>query len=275
MAGPPTTPWIGTAAGSTTAASPVYPATGVTAGDAIYAWEIDDNSTAVATQPPIPAAPSGWGTVGSFWGGSGASGAGVGVRQGTLFRRSTLAAGTENGTTLTSLFANPSGSSFVYTVLFGVRPLTAGNTLTDLWGPFGSDTVSDTSLSVALTGITGVAANDLVFALAAIPLSTSSSMTAEAITIAGCTVGTVTENFDSSTTSGNDCRSFIWSAPISAGASTGTGTLAGTLATASTGFAGLFRVRESAAGGGATYYPGSRLLTPQIQNHAGAGATFS
>lgn len=269
----PTRAWIGTAAGSTTAASPVYPATGVTAGDSIYCYVVNDNSTAVATQPPLPAAPTGWTRLGSWWGGSGASGAGVGVRQGTLFKRDTLAAGTENGVTLTSAFANPTGSSFVYAVLLGIRPATPGNTISDLIGPFGSDTVSDVSFSVTLSGITNVQTNDLVLAMAAIPLSVSSSASAETIAITGCTIGTVTEDFDSSTTSGNDCRSFIWSAPVTAGsATTGAGTLAATLAAASTGFAGLWRVRDFSAA--APHYPGSRLLNPSVHHDTGMGATF-
>lgn len=241
----PTQAWIGAGAGSTSAGSPVYPASGVTSGDSIYCYVIDDNSTAIATQPPAPAAPAGWTSLGAWWGGSGNSGAGVGVRQGTLMKRTALADGSENGVTLTSAFANPSGSSFVYCVLLGIRPATAGNTIGDLIGPFASDTVSDTTFSVTLSGITDVQTDDLVLAMAAVPLSTGSSMTAEGITVTGCTVGTVTENFDSSTTSGNDCRSFIWSAPISSGsASTGAGTMTGTLAAASTGFAGLWRARD-------------------------------
>lgn len=244
----PTRPWIGAGAGSTTAASTVYPASGVTAGDSIYCYVVDDNSTAIATQPPLPVAPAGWSRLGSWWGGSGNSGAGVGVRQGSLMKRTALADGTENGVTLTSAFANPTGSSFVYAVLLGVRPATAGNTIDDLIGPFASDTVSDTSLSVTLSGITGVQTDDLVFAMAAIPLSVSSSASAETISITGCTVGTVTEDFDSSTTSGNDCRSLIWSAPITAGsATTGAGTLTATIASATTGFAGLWRVRDFVA----------------------------
>src|SRR3954468_15789192 len=118
----PTLPWIGAGAGSTTAASTVYPASGVTSGDSIYCWVIDDNSTAIATQPPACVPPSGWTSATAFWGGSGNSGAGVGVRQGTLMKRTALADGSENGVTLTSAFANPTGSSFVYAVLFGIRP---------------------------------------------------------------------------------------------------------------------------------------------------------
>lgn len=189
-------------------------------------------------------------------------------------KRTALADGTENGVTLTSAFANPAGSSFVYAVLFGIRPATAGNAISDGIGPFASDTVSDTSFSVTLSGITGVQTDDLVVALAAIPLSVSSSMTAEGITVTGCTVGTVTENFDSSTTSGNDCRSFIWSAPITAGsASTGAGTLTGTLASASTGFAGLWRARDLSSA--APYYPGSRITNSGRSNFLGMGATFT
>lgn len=241
----PTWAWIGTSSASTTNASPVYPASGVTAGDAIFVvvW---NKATSGTGQPPAVPAPSGWTQVATGWGGTGTAAAGTGPVQITVHRRNTNADGTENGVTLTNLIPNPASSSFVMAVLFGVRPVTVGDSY-NFADSEGSDTTSGTAFSVTTAADPGIQTDDLVLAVLGWDNPTTTSASAEAITSPSATIGTVTERFDISTTSGNDCRGVISSAACTAGTSTAAPTTSATSAGNVTGVGMVLRVREIAS----------------------------
>jgi hypothetical protein len=240
----PTFAWINTTGvGSSTSASPIYPATGVTAGDTIYCVVEDDVSSG-STEPPDIAVPSGWTLVCKGWGGAGVAGIGTGPRKVTVIRRDALADGTENGTTGPAI-ANPSGSTFVYATLFGLRPATAGNGFVYA-DSSGSDTVSDTSFSAAMAADPGLQTDDLVVGFIGLPDDTGSSLSAEGITATGATFGTATEQFDNATSSGNDGRFGVFTAAVTAGTSSAAPTITATIAGAFPGVGMVLRVREVA-----------------------------
>lgn len=243
----PTWAWLGTASGSTSASSPVYPASGVTAGDAIFAatWS---KATSGTGEPPAISAPSGWTQVAVEWGGTGTAGVGTGPVKITVHRRNTDADGTENGVTLTSLISNPASSSFVYTNLFGVRPVTVGDAYT-FADSGGSDTTAGTAFSVTVAADPGITADDLVLALLGWDIGTASGASAETITATSATIGAVTERMDSSTSSGNAVRGVISSAACTAGTSSAAAALGATSAASVTGVGMVLRVREVAAAG--------------------------
>jgi len=241
----PTWAWAGAAVASTTNASPAYPAAGVTADDAIFAV-VASKADAGTGEPPTPATPSGWTLVLALWGGTGTAGAGTGPVKVTVFRKNADADGTENGTTLTNLVANPAGSSLVHVSLFGVRRATAGSTF-QLASSSGSDTTAGASFSVTAAADPGITLDDLVLAFAGWDVATASSGSAETISATGATIGTVTERADGSTTAGFDLRRVIWSAACTAGTSSAAPVITATSAASVTGVGVVLRVRELAS----------------------------
>lgn len=254
----PSWAWIGASSGSATSASPSYPASGVVAGDAVF-LAVLNKATTGSGEPPAVAAPSGWTQVTAAWGGSGSAGVDTGPVKVTLHRRAANADGTENGTTLTGLVANPSGSSFVFAMLFGVRPVTVGDTFTLASGS-GADTTAGTAFSVTAGTDPGIRTDDLVLGLCGFDVGTTSAASAEGIASPGATIGAVTERRDSSTAAGNSCRAVVVSAACTSGASTGAPTLTATSAANVTGVGVVVRIRESAPVTGAASLAGQTAL---------------
>lgn len=236
----PSWAWVGAGAGSTTTATPVYPA-GIAPGDAIFLVVWNKASTGTG-EPPDVQAPAGWTLVTKDWGGTGTAGAGTGPVKVTVHARNASADGPEAGTNGPAI-SNPANSSFVYAALFGLRPAYRG--YFTYGESAGSDTVSGTSFSATAAADPVAETDDLALVFYGLDVATGSSASAETITWTGATVGTVSERFDSSTTSGNDCRGVILSAPITAGLSSAAPSTTATLAAAATGVAMFLRVTEN------------------------------
>ncbi|WP_416976724.1 hypothetical protein [Streptomyces sp. T028] len=187
----------------------------------------------------IPSTPSGWTLLESFSGGGGTFGSGTGPRRLTWFVR--ILTGTEAAPT-TSL---PTGTGSVIAGRIHVLSRSAG--ISWRWAASsGEDTTSGTAFSAAGASALTWAAGDFAVIGYALPVSTA-SLTAEAITATGITYGTVTEQADDQITSGNAGRLAAATASVTAGSGTQAPTLAATAAAATTGVAGVIRLREASA----------------------------
>lgn len=189
---------------------------------------------------PVPSTPSGWTLVGSASGGGGAFGASAGPRRLTYFAR-VLVGGDANPTT-----AIPSGSagSLIVGRIFSLSR-TAGTGWR--WAAsFGDDQTSGTAFSV--TGTTSLTWKAGDFAVLGYGVaSNADSYTAEAVTATGITFGAVTEQADAAVTTGNGASVALATCSVSSGTGTQAPTITATLATASTGIAGVMRVREASS----------------------------
>ncbi|MFF8406893.1 hypothetical protein ACF06P_35360 [Streptomyces sp. NPDC015684] len=194
---------------------------------------------------PVPTTPSGWTLVTSFSGGGGTFGASAGPRRLTWFAR-VLTGGDAAPTT-----AIPSGSTG--SVIAG-RVINLTRTAGTGWrwaASLGEDTVSGTGFSVP--GGTALSWKPGDFAVLGYAVaSNADSYTAEAITAAGITFGTVTERADAAITTGNGVTGALATCSVTSGAATQTPTIAATLAVASVGVAGALRVREASSSLAAT-----------------------
>ncbi|MFD6552762.1 hypothetical protein [Streptomyces sp. NPDC058398] len=188
----------------------------------------------------VPSTPSGWTLVGSASGGGGSFGASAGPRRLTLFAR-VLLGGDANPTT-----AIPSGSSG--SVIAG-RIVSLSKSAGTGWrwaASFGDDQTSGTGFSAAGTTALTWKAGD--FALLGYGVASSAdSYTAEAVTAAGITFGTVTERADAAVATGNGATAALASCIVSSGTATVAPTVTATLASASIGIAGVMRIREASS----------------------------
>lgn len=188
----------------------------------------------------VPSTPSGWSLVASFSGGGGTFGASAGPRRLTWFAR-ILVGGDGNPTT-----AIPSGSSG--SVIAG-RIINLTRTAGTGWrwaASIGPDTTSGTGFSV--TGGTALTWKSGDFAILGYGVaSNADSYTAEAISATGITFGTVTERADAAIATGNGVTSALATCSVSSGTATQAPTVTATLASASTGIAGVLRIREASS----------------------------
>ncbi|WP_262059661.1 hypothetical protein [Streptomyces sp. STR69] len=193
----------------------------------------------------VPSTPSGWTLVGSASGGGGTFGASAGPRRLTFFAR-VLLGGDANPTT-----AIPSGSSG--SLIIG-RVVSVARTAGTGWrwaASFGDDQTSGTAFSV--TGTTALTWKSGDFALIGYGVaSNADSYTAEAIAVSGVTFGAVTERADNAVTTGNGATVATASGVVSSGTATLAPTITATLASASTGIAGVMRIREASSDVNAT-----------------------
>jgi hypothetical protein len=188
----------------------------------------------------IPSAPSGWVLVGSFSGGGGVFGASAGPRRLTWFAR-VLAGGDSNPTT--SIPAGSAGSVIAGRVFNLTRTAGTG------WrwaAAFGEDAVSGTAFSVACSAALTFKAGDFTV-LGYGVASNADTYSAEAVTASGITFGTVTERSEAAVTTGNGESTAVATCTVSSGSGTQAPTVAATLSAASTGVAGVLRVREASA----------------------------
>lgn len=193
----------------------------------------------------VPSTPSGWTLVGSASGGGGTFGASAGPRRLTFFAR-VLLGGDANPTT-----AIPSGSSG--SLIIG-RVVSVARTAGTGWrwaASFGDDQTSGTAFSVAGTSALTWKSGD--FALIGYGVaSNADSYSAEAIAVSGVTFGAVTERADNAVTTGNGATVATASGVVSSGTATLAPTVTATLASASTGIAGVMRIREASSDVNAT-----------------------
>jgi uncharacterized protein YqgC (DUF456 family) len=225
---------IGALSTATSTVAPAIPA-GATAGQLAVLQVVSAH-----TNDSIPTTPSGWSLIGTASGGGGSYGVGTGPRRLTFFARVLLGGDTTPSTSVPAGDANS---------LLAARVITLARTAGTGWrwaSSFGEDTTSGTGFSVTGTALSW-AVGDLSILGYALPLSTA-ALSAEAITASGITFGTVTERADDTVTTGHDARlGTATGSGITAGSATTAPTIAATLSAASTGVAGVVRLREASA----------------------------
>jgi hypothetical protein len=227
--------YIGAGALSQAAAiiTPAFPA-GATAGRLAVLQVVSGHP-----DDSIPSTPSGWSLVESVSGGGGTFGSGTGPRRLTWYTRVLAGSDTTPTTTL------PAGTGSLLAGRIHILARSAGTGWR--WASAsGEDTSSGTAVSVASGTTLTWAVGDFALAGYGLPLGTA-SLTAEALTATGITFGAVTEQADDQITSGNAGRLIAATALVTAGAGTQAPTLAATAAAATTGVAGVMRVREATA----------------------------
>lgn len=223
----------GTLAQAAASVTPAYPASTV-AGQLAVLVVVSGNST-----ESTPATPSGWTLAATLSGGGGTWGSGTGPRRLTFFVR-VLGGGDAAPTTTI-----PSGTGSVIAGQIHVLARTAGTGWR--WAATtGADTSSGTGFSAVCSDPMTWTTGDTVLLGYAIPSGTA-SLTAEATSATGITYGTVTERTDTNLTTGNLGRYGVATQAVTAGTGTQAPTVAATLAAASTGVAGVLRVREATA----------------------------
>jgi hypothetical protein len=209
------------------------------------------------TDESVPSTPSGWNYAGSLSGGGGVFGAAAGPRRVTFFTRVLLGA---DATPTTHIPSGSTGSLIAGRISILAR--SAGTGWRWAFG-FAEDTSSGTGFSaVSGTALTW-AVGDFAVIGYGIPLSTA-TVSAEAITATGVTFGAVTERADDAVTDGHDARLVCATCSVSSGTGTQAPTMAATLSAASTGVAGVLRIREAAADMEAfaqSVFPPRNLLT--------------
>ena len=187
-----------------------------------------------------PSTPSGWVLAGSASGGGGTFGASAGPRRLTWFAR-VLTGGDGNPTT--SIPSGSAGSVIAGRVLNLTR--TAGTGWR--WAvTFGQDTASGTAFSAACSAALTFKTGDFTV-LGYGVASNADSYSAEAVTASGITFGTVTERSDAAVTTGNGESTAVATCTVSSGTATQAPTVTATLTAASTGIAGVLRVREASS----------------------------
>ncbi len=237
---PPTWVWNGTSTASTTTAAIPYPVSGVTAGDIPLVVVISKASTGTG-EPPTIADPSGFTKLFEAWGGTGTAGAGTGPVKITVWKKTTDADGTENGTSVSVV--NPA-SAMVYGNIHGVRRATGGSTVLTA-NASGQDSSAGTAWSVTCGSDPGITLDDLCFWLAGGTVNTSATFTVEAITATGATFGMMTEREDAGSNTGNGGRRVVATMACTAGPSSAAPVLTGTSASSSqSGVGAILRIRE-------------------------------
>lgn len=189
----------------------------------------------------VPTTPSGWTFVDSVSGGGGTFGSGTGPRRLTVFVR-VLTGGEADPTT-----AVPSGFSGS---TIGACVVTLARTAGTGWrwaSSVGEDTTSGTGVSVTGSAALTWAPGDMAVIGYALPSSTV-TLSAEAVSASGITFGAVTERLDGAVSTGDGARLVMATAqPVTAGSGTQAPTATATASAATTGVAGVIRVREASA----------------------------
>lgn len=189
----------------------------------------------------VPSTPSGWTYAGSFSGGGGAFGAGTGPRRLTFFTR-VMAGGDAQPTT--AIPSGGAGSAIAGTVALLAR--TAGTGWR--WATsFGEDTTSGTAFTATGADVLTFKPGDFAWLGYGLPLSTP-TFSAQAVSAAGVTFGTVGGNrFSTAVATGNALRTGGASVSVTSGTATVAPTATATLSAATTGIAGVLRIREASS----------------------------
>ncbi|MDX3353889.1 hypothetical protein PV703_11325 [Streptomyces sp. ME01-24h] len=227
--------FVGVGASSSNAATitPAYPASPA-AGQLAVLQVVSATSTEAT-----PSTPTGWTLAASLSGGSGSFGTGTGPRRLTWFTRVLLG----GDATPTTTVPPATGSAIAGRILMLSRSAGTG------WrwaATTGTDTTSGTGFSAPGADALTWAAGDFAILGYGVPVSTA-SMTAEAVTATGITFGTVTERADDQITTGNAARYVMATGSVTAGSGSQIPTVASTAAAATTGVAGVLRIREAAS----------------------------
>jgi hypothetical protein len=229
----------GTLASAADTVTPAYPA-GATSGRLAVLQVVSAHPNA-----SIPSTPSGWTLAGTFSGGGGVFAAGTGPRRLTWFMRELV------GSDAAPTTAIPSGSTGSG---IGAQIIVLSRSAGTGWRwdvAFGEDTTSGTGFSAAATSALTLKTGDFAVLGYAVASSTASVGT-ETAAATGITFGTVTHQISNAIASGYTSRLAVATGAVTAGTGTQTPTVGATLTAASTGAAGLLRIREASASIAAT-----------------------
>lgn len=212
-----------------------YPASGIVAGDTFYAFLSGMSSTAGTNFTP----PSGWTLVGTLEGGSGAAyGVDVGNRRVSVFKRDTLASGSETGSVTFTLTGSTTNT--IFGSIINVRG-PSGHTITEALST-GADTSAGTGFSA--TGSTSLPWQDGDLLAILVASSTdSATQSAQSITATGVTFGTRTNRRSTAATGGNDHRHILDTVPITTGSGSSAPTYAYTASASTSGPVAFLRIR--------------------------------
>jgi hypothetical protein len=188
----------------------------------------------------VPSTPSGWSLAGSFIGSSGTFGLNTGPRRMTWFVREL------NGSDASPTTAIPSGSAgSVICARIWILDRSAGTGWR--WAAtFGESATSSTSFTAACQTALTWSAGDFALIGYGLP-NQASAASAETIAATGITFAAVTHVSDLGTASGNGARNVEDRSSVSAGSGSQVPTVTATLSSASTGVAGVLRVREASS----------------------------
>lgn len=190
------------------------------------------------TSSTEPVAPDGWRLAGTFVGTSGTYGADAGPRRLSFYVRLMQA----NDSAPTFTLTNGSNARIGATVY-------AWSYDTDRsvqWDAgLGQDTTSGTGFSATTSTALALATGDAVLATYVANTDGVASWSAQALTGAGVTFGTVTEVEDVTSNIGADVSRSTARSTVAAGSATVSVTLAASMSAAATGVAGLLRLRDT------------------------------
>jgi hypothetical protein len=204
----------------------------------------------------IPQTPSGWTQVDTLSGGGGTFGAGTGPRRLTWFVRVLLG----SDAAPTTVIPSATGSFIAGRIQIFSR---SGGTGWRWGSSTGADITSGTAFSDTGTNPLSWATGDMAVAAFGI-CGSGSTFSAESVTAAGITFGTFTEQSDDQiTATGNHGAMATATGLVTAGAATVDPTIACTLSSASTGVAGVIRLRQASAALAVTAQAGS-VFPPRV-----------
>jgi hypothetical protein len=219
-----------------TSAAPAYAGT-INAGDIAFYGVSASPSTVT-----IPA-PSGYTEIAQFVSGSGASGAAVGARKTAVFKATMV--GGETGTLSTGTVTGANVVAGTISVWRAGASMTVSETVET-----GSDTTAAANLSVTAGSILAETANDTMLGFVA--SCANSNMGSSTFNATSATYGAATEHADAGSTTGDDLRIAWVSRPITAGTASAATVFTANITATVTGGVVFLRLREAAAGGGAT-----------------------
>jgi hypothetical protein len=231
----------GTQANGTVSITPAYPA-GASAGRLAVLQVLSGHPDDV-----VPSTPAGWTRAGTGSGGGDTFGSGTGRRRVTWFVREL----TGSDAAPTTAISSGSGSLISGRIAVLSRSVGVGW----LWSTsFGEDTSSGTGFSAPCSDTETFRAGDFCILGYGIA-STSGSVGSETIAASSITFGTITHQVNVSVTEGNQGRYGIATGSVTVGAAAQTPTVGATLSAASTGVAGVLRLREDVPKGVITATP--------------------
>jgi hypothetical protein len=189
------------------------------------------------------ATPAGWVLIASAAVGTGTEGAGTGPIQLRVYYRQVPS----GGLTLPTLtMGGDSTGRVVQAALVVYRGALGAAGRITFASTSGSDTTSDTDLSIAGAANVGIQTGDALLCFGAVTDDSSTTLSAQALSTAGVTYGSTGNPFNTGSGDGDDVRSFASRAIATSGPSTGAPVFNATLGAASTGGALFLRLREMA-----------------------------
>lgn len=230
------TPWVN----GTTSVLPTYPAGAVIDTD-ILAVIIHSKPDTVT-----PATPNNWTNVGSFVGGAGAQGPGVGLTRMTVFTRPVVGSAPPGGAAATFNVAGGNVASACMR-LYRVSDPTRTARQFEIAAAAYSDATEDTT-QAGSTGVIELKAKDKLLVAIGSPDDATTTLTVTGVTQPGSTIGGLARNPNVTQVSatGNQLATTAYDAAVTAGGANAAVAVAGTGNVAETGMGVVLRMRATA-----------------------------